>query len=65
MGKSTISMAIFNSYVSHYQRVWFMDIYDLEVPSGESVFEGLINPKAKESQPESYWILPSQFGSQK
>ena len=22
MGKSTISMAIFNSYVSHYQRVW-------------------------------------------
>ena len=26
MGKSTISMAILNSYVSHYQRVSFMGV---------------------------------------
>jgi hypothetical protein len=28
MGKSTISMVIFNSYVSHYQRVDFTYIDD-------------------------------------
>ena len=34
MGKSTILITIFNSYVSHYQRVcglWFLDIYEFHV----------------------------------
>ena len=31
VGKLTISMAIFNSYVSHYQRVW--SVVRMETPS--------------------------------
>ena len=27
VGKSTISMAIFNSYVTNYQKVWYVCVY--------------------------------------
>ena len=39
MGKSTISMAIFNSYVSHYQRVSISDVWIVAV-GGQLVAHG-------------------------
>ena len=39
MGKSTISMAIFNSYVSHYQRVVFMEFSNFQL--GHHLFSDL------------------------
>ena len=40
MGKLTISMAIFNSYVSHYQRVPNLVLYPTIKLSIFSVFQG-------------------------